>query len=198
MKKECCNLNEVIQEFYNFLKAYILGKVNDKQIAEDIVQEVMIKLVETHQKSPQIINIKAWLFQVSRNTIFDYFKKNNIEINLDNDWEMDNVNSNENSKIIIADYIIPMIQMLPPKHAIPLKMGDIDNIPQKDIAIKLGLGLSATKMRIQRARVKLKELFIECCDIEYDKNGLFIGCTIKKNCTPLHQITKGLENKSSS
>lgn len=198
MKKECCNLNEVIQEFYNFLKAYILGKVKNKQVAEDIVQEVMIKLVEAHQKSPQVDNIKAWLFQVSRNTIFDYFKKHNIEANFDNDWKIESDDSNENSKVIVADYIIPMIEMLPSTYAVALKMSDIDNIPQKDIATKLGLGLSATKMRIQRARIKLKELFIECCDIEYDKNGAFAGCVIKKHCKPLHQVTKNLENNSSS
>ncbi|MCF2876526.1 MULTISPECIES: sigma-70 family RNA polymerase sigma factor [unclassified Tenacibaculum] len=198
MKKECCNLNEVIQEFYNFLKAYVLGKVKNKQVAEDIVQEVMIKLVEAHHKSPQVDNIKAWLFQVSRNTIFDYFKKHNIEANFDNDWKIESDDSNENSKVIVADYIIPMIEMLPSTYAVALKMSDIDNIPQKNIATKLGLGLSATKMRIQRARIKLKELFIECCDIEYDKNGAFAGCVIKKHCEPLHQITKNLESKSSS
>ena len=197
MKKECCNLNEVIQEFYNFLEAYILGKVNDKQIAEDIVQEVMIKLVETHQKSPQINNIKAWLFQVSRNTIFDYLKKNNIDTNIDNDWKIENIEFNESSKVIVSDYILPMIQMLPLKYAVPLKMSDIDNIPQKDIASKLDLGISATKMRIQRARTKLKELFIECCDIEYDKKGVFVSCTIKKHCEPLHQVSKDLKNTAS-
>lgn len=50
MKKECCNINEVVQEFYNYLKSYIMGKVKNMTIAEDVVQEVMIKLVETHQK----------------------------------------------------------------------------------------------------------------------------------------------------
>ncbi len=50
MNKECCNINDVIQEFYNNLKSYILGKVKDKNVAEDVVQEVMLKLIESQKK----------------------------------------------------------------------------------------------------------------------------------------------------
>ena len=74
--KECCNINEVVQEFYEFLKAYIIKKTNDINLAEDIVQEVMLKLVESHKKNIEVNNIKAWLFQVTRNTIADYYNKN--------------------------------------------------------------------------------------------------------------------------
>lgn len=196
MKKECCNINDVIQEFYNYLKSYILGKVNDKSLAEDIVQEVMMKLIESHQKQKEITNIKAWLFQVSRNTIYDYYKKNNLEFNLDNDWNLEGESISEVSKIFVSDYIIPMIELLPKNYAIPLMMSDIDKIPQKEIAQKLNLELSATKMRIQRGRTKLRDLFVECCDIEYDKQGNFIGCTIKQSCKPLLKTQQNFINKS--
>lgn len=195
MKKECCNINEVIQEFYDHLKAYILSKTNDLQLTEDLVQEVMIKLIESHQKSNEVKNIKAWLFQVSRNTMYDYFKRHQIPADLDDDWKLHNSNESEHSSIMVEDYIIPMIDMLPKEYAIPLKMSDIDNIPQKEIAKKLDLGLSATKMRIQRARIKLGELFVECCHIEYDKKGAFVSCTIKPSCDPLHEISKQLKDK---
>ena len=57
MKKECCNINEIVQEFYNYLKSYISSKVNNKTIAEDIVQEVMMKLIESHQNKKEIKNM---------------------------------------------------------------------------------------------------------------------------------------------
>ncbi|PZW42588.1 RNA polymerase sigma-70 factor (ECF subfamily) [Mesonia algae] len=196
MKKECCNINEVVQEFYNYLKSYVLGKVNDKTLADDIVQEVMLKLIESHQKNKEVKNIKAWLFQVTRNTLYDYFKKNHLEFNLDKDWHLEGDLDSELSKILVSDYVIPMIQLLPKVDAQPLLMGDIDKIPQKDIARQLGLELSATKMRIQRARTKLRALFVECCHVEYDKQGNFIGCTIKTSCEPLQHISEDLKNKT--
>jgi hypothetical protein len=45
-------------------------------------------------------------------------------------------------------------------------------------------------MRIQRGRKKLYDLFIECCDIEYTKDGAFLDCTIKDKCTPLNNALK--------
>ena len=196
MKKECCNINEVVQEFYNYLKSYILGKVKDKTLAEDIVQEVMMKLVLSHQNKKEIKNIKAWLFQVSRNTIYDYYKKHNLEYNLDKDWNIKDESSSKLYKILASDYIIPMIELLPKEYAKPLMLSDIDKIPQKDIAKQLNLELSATKMRIQRARIKLRALFVDCCHIEYDKQGNFIGCSIKEFCEPLQNISQELKNKS--
>lgn len=195
MKKECCNINEVVQEFYNYLRSYILGKVKDKTLAEDIVQEVMIKLIESHQKNKEIKNIKAWLFQVSRNTIYDYYKQNNLEYNLDKEWNIEQEVDSELSKILVSDYVIPMIQLLPKDYANPLMLSDIDKIPQKEIAKQLNLELSATKMRIQRARTKLRDLFVECCHLDYDKQGNFIGCSIKNSCEPLQVISKDLNSK---
>jgi RNA polymerase sigma-70 factor (ECF subfamily) len=195
MRKECCNLNEVIEKFYNYLKAYIISKTNKPELAEDLVQEVMFKLVKAHQENKEIKNIKAWLFQVSRNTMFDYFKKENIEVNLDEDWKIDQISTENKSNLVVEDYILPMIQLLPEKYALPLKMSDIDNIPQKDIAEQLNIGLSALKMRLKRGRSKLHELFEECCDIEFDKQGNFMECTIKHTCEPLQNIDRDLKDK---
>lgn len=196
MENECCNINDVVQEFYNYLESYILTKVKNPTLAEDIVQEVMIKLIESHQKSEKVKNIKAWLFQVSRNTIYDYYKKNKLEFNSDQDWELEEVATSEFSKVMTSDYVIPMIELLPKEYSVPLYLSDIDKIPQKEIAIQLKLSVSATKMRIQRGRSKLRELFVECCDIDYNKQGNFIGCSIKSSCQPLHKISKDLNSKT--
>ncbi|OSY87958.1 hypothetical protein WH52_07935 [Tenacibaculum holothuriorum] len=196
MKKECCNINEVVQEFYDYLRAYIFKKTKDSRLADDLVQEVMIKLVETHQKAKDIKNVKAWLFQVSRNAIYDYFTKNNLSVSIDDDWKLNSIKDDEESLVKVEDYVLPMINMLPKQYAVALKMSDIDNIPQKEIAKELDLGLSATKMRIQRARTKLRALFVECCDIEYDKQGDFIGCSIKESCEPLQNTSKKLKDKT--
>lgn len=193
-RHECCNINDVVQEFYDFLKAYILKKTKDVNLAEDIVQEVMLKLVESHKKSVEVSNIKAWLFQVSRNTIADYYKKNKMEYDFEEDWRENSISSDTVTSVLESDFVIPMIGLLPEKYAVPLRLSDIDNMPQKDIALKLNLSLSATKMRIQRGREKLKSLFLECCDIQYDALGNFSSCTIKPHCRPLQEIEKKLSS----
>ena len=45
MAKECCNINDTVQEFYDYLKAFLLKRVSNSEVAEDIVQDVMLELV---------------------------------------------------------------------------------------------------------------------------------------------------------
>lgn len=187
---ECCDLNEIIQNFYSQLKKYLIGKIKNRELAEDIVQEVMLKVITAHQKNLQVKNLKAWLYQISRNTLIDYYRKNANVIQENEDYLKDTLYSLQEESFSPIDYLIPMINLLPDKYSKPLMLSDIDNMPQSEIAEKLALSLSATKMRIQRGRKKLYDLFTKCCDIEYTRGGAFLHCTIKDNCTPLNNALK--------
>jgi len=182
---ECCNLNDVIQNFYNNLKTYLTLRVKNNDLAEDILQEVMLKVTIAHQNNLEVKNLKAWLYQITRNTLVDYYRKNEKPVLKNEDELKDSVYYIQEDSFNISDYIIPMIELLPEKYSIPLMLSDIDNITQAEISSKLNLSLSATKMRIQRARKMLYNLFIKCCNIKYDKNGTFVNCEIKDDCIPL-------------
>lgn len=185
---ECCDLNIIISDFYNHLKNYLTGKIKNNELAEDIVQEVMLKVVTAHQKNLKIQNLKAWLYQIARNTLIDYYRKNANVIQENKNHLKDSLYCLQEEPFSPIDYLIPMINLLPEKYSIPLMLSDIDNKSQLEIAKKLNLSHTATKMRIQRARKMLYSLFTECCDIEYDKNGAFLHCEIKENCTPLRNL----------
>lgn len=184
--KECCNINQIVNEFYNQLLGYLIKNIHSTEIAKDIAQEVILKLISVHNKSVKIHNIKAWLFEIARHTIADYYKdSNNLKKNGIDTQIMHSLNAIESSIFSPSDYLLPMIKLLPTKYSEPLYLSDIENFPQNSVAEKMGLSLSATKMRIQRARKMLYDLFIECCDIEYTKSGAFSHCTIKDTCLPL-------------
>ena len=86
-----------------------------------------------------------------------------------------------------------MLDFLPKKYAVPLKMADIEGLKQADIAQKLNMNLSATKTRIQRARQLLKSEFGTCCHFETDKKGIIISFDIKDSCEPLQKVKKELQ-----
>ncbi|MEW6527895.1 MAG: sigma-70 family RNA polymerase sigma factor [Spirochaetota bacterium] len=184
----CCDLNMIISDFYNQLKKYVIGKINNNELAEDIVQEVMLKVIVAHQKNIQVKNLRAWLFQITRNTLIDYYRKNENCIQENEVFINEILFQMEDESYNPSDYLIPMIQLLPQKYSKPLLLSDIENLPQKVIAMQMGLSLSATKMRIQRARKMLYNLFIECCDIKYTENGAFQYCTVKESCVPLKNL----------
>lgn len=194
MIKECCNINNIVREFYNSLLAYTLTKIENKEIAEDIVQEVMYRFSIAYNKNEEIHHVRGWLYQVTRHLISDYYRKNFQKHEIREESTESDFENNEDF-ILIDGLIEQMIKQLPEKYSTPLLLSDIENIPQKEIARRLNLGESGAKMRVQRARKMLYEKMIECCDITYDKNGNFIHCDIKDTCNPLLKAEKELLSK---
>ncbi|MCK9347159.1 MAG: sigma-70 family RNA polymerase sigma factor [Bacteroidales bacterium] len=185
---ECCNLNLIVTDFYDQLKKYLVGKVRNYELAEDIVQEVMLKVVTAHHKNLQVKNLRAWIFQIARNSLIDYYRKDQKNLKEYEDFTFDEFFGSDDQSLSSSEYMIPMINLLPQEYRVPLLLSDIESLPQAIIANKLGLSLSATKMRIQRARKKLYNLFIECCDIKYSENGALLHCSVKKSCVPLQKM----------
>lgn len=132
------------------------------------------------------------MYQIAQNTIIDYYRKNKNVVLVDNLPDLTEANSSKDH-LEAADYIIPLINLLPREYAIPLKLSDIEGLKQKEIALKLGLGLSATKSRIQRARQLLMNKFIECCVFEKDKSGQLISFDIKSDCKPLQDYRQKIK-----
>lgn len=159
----------------NFIKT----KIDNRYIADDILQEVSIKLLNNLNQKIEIKNYKSWLFQVTRNTIADYYRKNKKHSEL-------LINQSEikaNSSTCICDLSGFVIQTyLPEKYSKPLYLSDIEQKPQQEIAEMLNLSLTATKSRIQRGRKKLKELVSECIDISYNNKEQVSDFMLKNNC----------------
>ncbi|PCI34792.1 MAG: RNA polymerase subunit sigma [Flavobacteriaceae bacterium] len=174
-------------DYKNGLEFYILKKVKNKEIAKDLSHEVLLKIYNSCCSNTEIKNIRSWMFQIAHNTTIDYLKKENKFTNdIPEVFEKDEENAYKDG----ADFIKPLIQLLPEKYAIPLRLSDIDGLKQANVSIHLNLSLTATKSRIQRARKLLKEKIVECCNLELDEKGNLISLGIKQSCSPLQKHFK--------
>lgn len=188
---ECCNLNEVVESYYNELKGYLINQTRDTELSDELLQEIMLKATLAHQKGVSVDNVRAWFYTIARTTLTDHFRKLNSEAKLKSALsiiEPTYEDYKDELSGLIDKYLKPMISLLPEKYAVPLILSDLDNIPQKSIAEKLGLSLTAVKSRVQRARKQLLALIYECCNVETDKNGEIISCTVKPRCEVLNKI----------
>lgn len=132
--------------------------------------------------------LKSWLYKIAQNAIIDHYKKDDKYQSITFD-----VAEEENTKSLLgeaSEYIKALLKLLPDEYALPLRMYDIEDISQKEIADRLNLTLVNTKSRIQRGRVKLKERFLECCAVEFDENGEMISFDIKPQCKELQAEKK--------
>ena len=188
---KCCDISQIINESYDQLRAWLIKKTGNIELSDDLTQEVMIKLVNAYNKNIFLHNPKGWLFEIARHNLADHYRRSfpgekydNIDLQDTITYEVEEVGNTA------ADFLVPITKLLPAKYSEPLIMSDIENIPLKIIGERLGISLSATKMRVQRARKMLLNLFHECCEIEYTKSGKFSHCTVRDNCIPLIQIAE--------
>lgn len=172
------------------LRDFIKAKIDDEHAVDDILQEVGIKLLDNLRRKTGIKNYKTWLFQVARNTIADYYRKNNKHTS--KVFDQDAVETQ--SKICVCDLSGFVIQKyLPEKYSKPLYLSDIEQRPQQEIAETLNLSLTATKSRIQRGRKKLKELVLKCIDITYNREGQIADYQLKRNCELPQELKAEME-----
>jgi len=168
-------------DFHDRLLAFVEKRIFDREMAEDCVQEIFIKIYNGLPSLRDNGKLESWIFQIARNTIVDHnrqrMKYKTVPINnQEPEFEIDD-NRNEE----IAKSIVPFIKQLPLKYSNSLMQYEIEGLSQKEISENENISLSGTKSRIQRGRLKLLDVFNECCKFEIDKHGNVLDYCQKQN-----------------
>ncbi len=164
------------------LYRFILMRVNDPIMAEDIVQDVLIKVYERLNTLKDQEKILSWMYQITRNVIVDYYRKQRSTEDIDKAVAVEGIDIEEDVDKELAQCLLPMVNQLPSNYRQAIKMAEFDGLTQKEIAQKQGLSLSGAKSRIQRARKLLKKMLMECCRIELDHQGRVINYEPDNKC----------------
>lgn len=162
-----------------------MRNVSDTYEAEDIFQEVGFRVIRSENKILDVKNIEAWLYRIASNTIIDYYRCKDRFTYVDDvdamnireyDFpEMDNYNSEAGS------CLLKLTEFLPDPYKEALIESDYNGIKQNILGEKWGLSYSGAKNRVQRARKKLKETMLNCCEVKYDKRGNIIELVNKND-----------------
>ena len=160
----------VYHEFDNSLRKFIRGRVTDKDMAEDILQDVYLKIHNNIGQVRDADRLTSWVYQITRNTIIDQYRRTRPEVVLEDIFAAPQVTEPDIFTELAAS-VRTMLSCLPPSSRQVLELVDLRGMKQEEVASQLGLSLSGTKSRIQRARQKLKQAFLDCCHFEFDHNG---------------------------
>ncbi|MBD78719.1 MAG: RNA polymerase sigma factor SigZ [Crocinitomicaceae bacterium] len=174
------NTSVIWKNFGDELLGFVQSRVNNKAVAEDILQDVFLKIHLNEKSLTNKDQLVSWIYQITRNTIIDYYRKKKWEY-ATTDFEKELPLEVGKLSPDFSRCLNSFIKELPDKYSDALEKTSYGNLSQKQYAEKLGLSYSATKSRVQRARKKLKELFVACCKVEADSYGNIMSST-DKNC----------------
>ncbi len=164
----------VWNSYSDSLYFFILKKVKNKETANDIFQEAFFKI---HKNLPKLNNkekLRAWIFQIARNEIANYYHKEAVYT--EKPITEEKAEQHEYQHICCFNNFI---NELPNDYKQVIELVYIKGHTQKQTANILAISLPNVKAKIRRAKSMLKKRFNECCKYEFDKNGLLTG---ESNC----------------
>lgn len=179
---------KVWEEFNAGLKHFILKRVSDEPGAEDILQDVFLK-IHTHIGSlKESDKLQGWIYQIARNAITDYYRTHKFTPDLPDvpyapEDTFDDVVSD------LLPYVKKLVDSLPPHYRQALILTEYEGLTQRELAEQLGISVSGAKSRVQRAREKVKLMLLRCCHFEFDSLGRIIDyepncdCCVNQDCS---------------
>ena len=144
----------------------------NREEAEDVVQDTLIKVWNSRDKWQLLDSIEAYSLTIARNLSLDHIKKmGNQNSSLEEEKEeRPDITSNPSERMIQKDklhIVRKIIDELPEKQRSCLQLRDIEGKPYKDIASILGITEEQVKVNIFRARQNIKQRFQQ-----FDRYGL--------------------------
>lgn len=155
------------------LFAFIRGRVNDDAEAEDILQEVFIRVHRNLccQPDHEWNRPDSWIYQITRNLIIDHHRKRKEIVEIPESYPSEPEMIETDAETVLALSLREMIDELPEPYRQALVLTEYQGLTQKQLANHLGISLSGAKSRVQRARSKLRDMLLSCCHFELDRRG---------------------------
>jgi RNA polymerase sigma-70 factor (ECF subfamily) len=163
------------------LLSYLRRLSGDVQLAEDLMQDVMVKaLTALRDRGEAPRDLGAWLHRVAHNAAMDHYRRLRPERPLDEDdaegLPADSPDPDElaeqAAREVISQCLRPIAQRLPDTYREVVLASEFDGRLLQDIADELGISLAATRQRASRGRRLLRDSLQQCCQQLVAEAGL--------------------------
>jgi len=152
------------------LRRFLRHRAGSDDEANDLLQEVFLRVLRQANGLCDIDNRRAWLFHAARNLLIDRLRLAKDQVPLPDDLAAEP----EDSPVPVdglAQCLPRVLRELSPQDREAITLCDIEGMTQQNYARRLGLSLPAAKSRVQRARVRLKAQLTEACQVTFDEAG---------------------------
>ncbi len=171
--------SELNLHLLNFIKK----RVDNTEDAEDLLQEVYIKLHENIDSLKDEEKMVSWMYQITRNTIYRCYKTcykvKNVEFEETHGGQIDPDIENFNEEI--AESMKNFIEELPNDYKEVIKLYEFEGYSHRDISKELDLKENTSKSKLKRGKERLKRLLDDCCVFQIDHYGNVVDYEKRKD-----------------
>ena len=158
------------------LRAFLARRVPPGVDADDLLQDVFVRVVRHLGTLRGTDRPEAWLFQIARNALRDALRArqrrdgrtDSLDVDLPAEPDTAAVRAAEAE---LAPCLTFMIGRLAEPYRTAIELTALKGLTQTDAARQVGLSVSGMKSRVQRGRDQLRQMLVKCCEIDVDARG---------------------------
>ncbi len=174
------NISKIYERFRKPLFYFILRKISNKDIAEDLLHEVFIKAYEKFDTLEDEEKIQSWLYKIASNTIIDYFRKKQISSTEHTDLFFEE----EIEESVLSELsccLSTLLNELPKNQKNILEAVYFKEMSLLEYSQINNINISTVKSHSKRAKDKLKKVFDDCCIFQKNNKKEIIDYKHKDN-----------------
>jgi len=155
---------------------YLTRYVGDPAVAEDLLQETLIRIARGLPGFEGRASVKTWALSIATRVAADHFRQpvNRVHIvEVDESKDVPDRDRNVDQQLVIDEMnacVRQVIDSLPVDYRAALVLHDLEGLTAEQTAEISGCSLPTAKIRIHRARLRLREALQEQCTFYHDSD----------------------------
>lgn len=173
------HLTEIYDQYYQKVRRFIRHTVRNDWVADDLVQETFIRVNNNLKNLRDPAKLQAWIFSIAHHICLDYFRQQGKSPSASHGSPTEEIASAAAPTVQkqleqgqMRSCVFGLVGRLPETLRSALILSDVNEFSQKEIAEILEISLENVKIRLHRARKKLKALLEEHCVFEVDERNV--------------------------
>ncbi len=160
------------------LRRYLRRLVGEEALADDLLQETLMRIARGLSSFGGHASVKTWAFSIATNVVADYFRKPDHRVHIVDVSEGDELPDTDRSvdeRMVIDEMntcVRQVIDSLPDDYRAALVLHDIEGLTAEQTAETCGCSVATAKIRIHRARDRLRKALQQQCDFYRDTDSV--------------------------
>ncbi len=174
------NASVIFQGDYQRIFGYIKSMMRDDAEAEDLTQETFLRAFRSRNSLREEAAQTAWLYRIATHVALDRLRSYARRAPLESETDPDETEVAEPDRPSLqqtmerdemSGCVQGYLNRLPDSYRSVILLHDMHELTAQEISQLLGQSLATVKIRLHRARVKLKAALQTGCDFSYDESS---------------------------
>ena len=163
--------------------AFTRKRVGDPELAQDLVQDSLLKALQAERKPSENEDVIAWFYRILRRSIIDLYRRNDVRKRALERFEAElPAEPDADAERFVCDCVQRLIPDLPAQYQELVRRIDLNGEDVKDVAGALRISPNNLTVRLHRARKQLREKLEQVCRVCSEHGCLDCDCDGVEAC----------------